>query len=331
MTGKAGAFTRVELEPGRPAFVATSDVQAGGAPKPGVPARLAGDAAGADGERAHAWSTAPAVTLKGLVTDDVQVKDLFVRVYNRDSKMPAKKVFYLPNRGEKTKLPFQTDVPLWPGSNIIQVFARETNEVQSVATLIVLQKQGPSLVQRAATPDGNGQRRAPHHGTKPCDRKERPVVEYDGAVTAEPARIRQGVETAEIASRRRRRSASPSEALARELNPAQLEAVLYPPKPLLVVAGAGSGKTRVITYRLARLLAGGADARRVMVVTFTNKAAGELRERVGQAAGHPGRGPAAGCGSAPSTRCARACCGATARPSGCAGTSSSTTTTIRSG
>jgi DNA helicase-2/ATP-dependent DNA helicase PcrA len=70
------------------------------------------------------------------------------------------------------------------------------------------------------------------------------------------------------------------ETLARELNPAQLEAVVYPPRPLLVVAGAGSGKTRVITYRLARLLANGADPRRVMVVTFTNKAAGELRERV---------------------------------------------------
>jgi DNA helicase-2/ATP-dependent DNA helicase PcrA len=70
------------------------------------------------------------------------------------------------------------------------------------------------------------------------------------------------------------------EALASELNPAQLQAVIYPPKPLLVIAGAGSGKTRVITYRLARLLARGADPRRVMVVTFTNKAAGELRERV---------------------------------------------------
>jgi len=71
-----------------------------------------------------------------------------------------------------------------------------------------------------------------------------------------------------------------AEALGRELNPAQAEAVVHPPGPLLVVAGAGSGKTRVITYRLARMVADGADPRRIVAVTFTNKAAGELRERV---------------------------------------------------
>jgi DNA helicase II / ATP-dependent DNA helicase PcrA len=83
------------------------------------------------------------------------------------------------------------------------------------------------------------------------------------------------------------------EVLARELNPAQLEAVMHPGRPLLVVAGAGSGKTRVITYRLARLVASGADPRRILAVTFTNKAAGELRERVGHLL-HTRTGPGSG-------------------------------------
>jgi DNA helicase-2/ATP-dependent DNA helicase PcrA len=89
-----------------------------------------------------------------------------------------------------------------------------------------------------------------------------------------------GLPTAAVPSSREDGGPFSAELLARELNPAQLEAVLHPPGPLLVVAGAGSGKTRVITYRLARLVATGADPRRVLAVTFTNKAAGELRERV---------------------------------------------------
>ncbi len=124
------------------------------------------------------------VTLKGQVTDDVQVKDLFVRVYNKSSKLPAKKVFYLPNRGEKNKLPFSADVPLWPGSNIIQVFARETTEVQSVATLIVMRKSGPSVAQ-APQPEGQPGQRHRHEAGDP----ERPFW-YDHAVNAEPANQR---------------------------------------------------------------------------------------------------------------------------------------------
>src|SRR5882762_6877722 len=67
---------------------------------------------------------------------------------------------------------------------------------------------------------------------------------------------------------------------AAELNEQQLAAVTAPPGPILVIAGAGSGKTRTLTYHVAYLLENGIDPRNILLLTFTNKASREMLGRV---------------------------------------------------
>jgi DNA helicase-2/ATP-dependent DNA helicase PcrA len=73
--------------------------------------------------------------------------------------------------------------------------------------------------------------------------------------------------------------------LLEDLNPSQREAVTHPGGPLLVVAGAGTGKTRVLTRRVAWLAAGGLPPWSILAITFTNKAAGVLRDRLADLVG----------------------------------------------
>src|SRR5690606_11429036 len=70
------------------------------------------------------------------------------------------------------------------------------------------------------------------------------------------------------------------------LNERQKEAVLHINGPIMIIAGAGSGKTKVLTTRIAHLMASGVDAFNILALTFTNKAAKEMKERVGHILGN---------------------------------------------
>src|SRR5512141_2631643 len=77
--------------------------------------------------------------------------------------------------------------------------------------------------------------------------------------------------------------------MAFPLNPAQREAVRYLDGPLLVLAGAGSGKTRVIAAKIGQLIERGHDPHRIAAITFTNRAAREMRGRAAQLLQDEGR------------------------------------------
>ncbi|MFN6388298.1 MAG: UvrD-helicase domain-containing protein, partial [Bacteroidota bacterium] len=70
------------------------------------------------------------------------------------------------------------------------------------------------------------------------------------------------------------------------LNDPQKEAVLHVNGPLMIVAGAGSGKTKVLTTRIAHLMSVGVEAFNILALTFTNKAAAEMKERIERTLGN---------------------------------------------
>ncbi len=80
----------------------------------------------------------------------------------------------------------------------------------------------------------------------------------------------------------------------RELNPAQLEAALHVNGPVLVIAGAGSGKTRTIVYRLVRLVQEHASPENILLLTFTRRASQEMLARAGRLLGRPLTGASGG-------------------------------------
>jgi carboxyl-terminal processing protease len=99
----------------------------------------------------HLTVNAPTIASSGTarvtgdVTADTAVRDVFIRVWNRNLQVPVRKVFYRKAAADTVRLPFEADIPLWAGSNIITVHARDTNGTEASRTMAVLKRaSGPA-------------------------------------------------------------------------------------------------------------------------------------------------------------------------------------------
>ena len=150
--GTYGAFTKVKLSQGgsKIGFIQTEALSAGGS---------------GTGAYQPVWnSTPPIITfgtkslettadtykLSGTITDEQKVEDVYVFVSNQQSKIESRKVFYRSNRGGKDakNMAFSSDLPMWPGSNMVTVVARSNAEVKSVRTMFVY-RETPRTAQTA--------------------------------------------------------------------------------------------------------------------------------------------------------------------------------------